>query len=200
MAALIASSTTSVIENAVSLNQEDVTRNRKSFLVGGLATGCLIVSLMLMPNAASAQADPKVAKAMELLKAKTAKLGAPKIEGKDAVEGKDVPALYFGTTKMNNNFTVVDEVVAEAGGTATLFVKAGDDYVRVSTNVPKPDGSGRAIGTVLDPTGKAIVAIRQGQAFYGEVPILGTPYVTGYEPIKDGSANVTGIYYVGYKK
>jgi hypothetical protein len=29
---------------------------------------------------------------------------------------------------------------------------------------------------------------------------LGTPYVTGYEPIKDGSGNVTGIYYVGYKK
>jgi Cache 3/Cache 2 fusion domain len=174
--------------------------NRKSFFVGSLVAACFIVSLMLMPNAASAQADPKVAKAMELLKAKTAKLGAPKIEGKDAVEGKDVPALYFGTTKMNNNFTVVDEVVAEAGGTATLFVKAGDDYVRVSTNVPKPDGSGRAIGTVLDPTGKAIVAIGQGQAFYGEVPILGTPYVTGYEPIKDGSGNVTGIYYVGYKK
>ncbi len=151
-------------------------------------------------KSASAQADPKVAKAMKLLKAKTAKLGAPKIEGKDAVEGKDVPALYFGTTKMNNNFTLVDEVVAKAGGTATLFVKAGDDYVRVSTNVPKPDGSGRAIGTVLDPTGKAIVAIRQGQAFYGEVPILGTPYVTGYEPIKDDSGNVTGIYYVGYKK
>jgi Cache 3/Cache 2 fusion domain len=151
-------------------------------------------------KSASAQADPKVAKAMKLLKAKTAKLGAPKIEGKDAVEGKDVPALYFGTTKMNNNFTVVDEVVAKAGGTATLFVKAGDDYVRVSTNVPKPDGSGRAIGTVLDPTGKAIAAIRQGQAFYGEVPILGTPYITGYEPIKDGSGNVTGIYYVGYKK
>jgi hypothetical protein len=174
--------------------------NRKSFLVGSLATGCFIVLLMLMPNASSAQADPKVAKAMELLKAKTAKLGASKIEGKDAVEGKDVPALYFGTTKMNNNFTVVDEVVAEAGGTATLFVKAGDDYVRISTNVPKPDGSGRAIGTVLDPAGKAIVAIRQGQAFYGEVPILGTPYTTGYEPIKDASGNVIGIYYAGYKK
>src|SRR5262249_47611712 len=127
--------------------------NRKSFFGGILAAGCFIVSLMLMPNAASAQgaqADPKVAKAMKLLKAKTAKLGAPKIEGKDAVEGKDVPALYFGTTKMNNNFTVVDGVVRKAGGTATLFVKAGDDdYVRVSTNVPKPDGSGRAIGTVL---------------------------------------------------
>jgi hypothetical protein len=126
---------TSVIKNAVSLNQEDATMNRKSFFVGILAAGCFIVSLMLMPNAASAQADPKVAKAMKLLKAKTAKLGAPKIEGKDAVEGKDVPALYFGKTKMNNNFKVVDEVVRKAGGTATLFVKAGDDdYVRDPAN------------------------------------------------------------------
>src|SRR5262249_7514928 len=79
----IASSTTSVIKNAVSLNQEDATVNRKSFFVGSLATGCLIVSLMLMPNAASAQADPKVAKAMAILKAETAKLGAPKVEGTD---------------------------------------------------------------------------------------------------------------------
>src|SRR5262249_33582722 len=101
---------------------------------------------------------------------------------------------------MNNKFKVVDEVVAGAGGGATLLVKAGDAYVRVSTNVRKPDGRGRAIGTVLDPAGKAIAAIRQGQAFYGEVPILGTPYITGYEPIKDASGNVTGIYYVGYKK
>ena len=101
---------------------------------------------------------------------------------------------------MNNNFAAVDEVVAEAEGTATLFVKAGDDYVRVSTNVPKPDGSGRAIGTVLDPTGKAIEAIRKGIAFYGEVPILGTPYVTGYEPIKDAGGKVIGILYVGYPK
>jgi len=48
--------------------------NRKSFFVGILAAGCFIVSLMRVPNAASAQADdPKVAKAMELLKANQAR-------------------------------------------------------------------------------------------------------------------------------
>lgn len=70
--------------------------------------------------------------------------------------------------------------------TATFFVMSGDEYVRVFTSVPKPDGSGRAIGTFLDPAGKAIAEIRQGKPFYGEVTILGTPYVTGYEPMKDG--------------
>ncbi len=113
--------------------------------------------------------------------------------------GKQVPAIYFGSTKMNNSFDLVDEVAKEAGGTATIFVKSGDEYVRVATNVKKDDGS-RAIGTVLDPKGKAIESIRKNEAFYGEVDILGKPYITGYDPIQDSSKNVIGIYYVGYLK
>ncbi|HEY6281006.1 MAG TPA: Cache 3/Cache 2 fusion domain-containing protein [Burkholderiales bacterium] len=174
--------------------------NRKIFIVSILATGCFIATSLLMPSVGNAGADPKVAKAMADLKARTAKLGKPKIQGMEAVSGKDAAALYFGKTKINNNYDVVDAVVKEYGGTATLFVKTGDEYVRVSTNVPKPDGSGRATGTILDPKGKAIVAINNGEAFYGEVTILGVPYITGYEPIKDKSGNVFGIYYVGYKK
>src|SRR5262245_9714185 len=101
---------------------------------------------MLMSGTGHAQADPRVAKSVETLKAMTAKLGAPKVEGTEAVGGKDAPALYFGTTKVNNNFDVVDAVGKEDGQgmTATLFVKGGDEFIRVSTSVPKPDGSGRA--------------------------------------------------------
>jgi hypothetical protein len=172
--------------------------NRKSFIVGILAAGCFVATSMVMPSTGNAQADPKVAKAMADLKAATAKLGAPKVDGKEAVGGKDAPGLYFGTTKMNNNFSVVDEVAKNNGGTATLFVKGGDEYIRVATNVPKPDGSGRAIGTVL--AGPALESIKAGKAHYGEVPILGVPYITGYEPIKDGSGAIIGVYYVGYKK
>jgi hypothetical protein len=43
-------------------------------------------------------------------------------------------------------------------------------------------------------------SIKAGKAYYGEVPILGTPYITGYEPIKDSSGAEIGVYYVGYKK
>jgi hypothetical protein len=100
---------------------------------------------------------------------------------------------------MNNNFTLVDEVVKEVGGTATIFVKSGADYVRVATNVKKDDGS-RAIGTILDPKGKAIESINRNEAFYGEATILGKPYLTGYEPVHDAANNVIGIYYVGYMR
>jgi hypothetical protein len=160
---------------------------------------CIIATSVLLPRASDAQSPEMVKHAMALLKAKTAKLGAPGIKGEDAVAGKQVPALYFGATKMNNNFTVVDEVKQEVGGTATLFVKSGDEFVRVATNVQKNDGS-RAVGTVLDPKGKAIAAIRGGNAYYGEADILGKPYITGYEPIRDSSSAVIGIYYVGYPK
>jgi len=174
--------------------------HRKSRLIGILVAACFATATLLMPSLGRAQADPRVQKSMELLKSMTAKLGAPKVDGKEAVGGKDAPALHFGTTKMNNNFEVVDAIGKEDGKgmTATLFVKGGDEYIRVSTSVPKPDGSGRAIGTVL--AGPALEAIRQGKAYYGDVPILGVPYTTGYEPIKDSSGSAIGVYYVGYKK
>src|SRR3954466_15521213 len=137
--------------------------------------------------------------AMQLLKSKAAKLGVPSAKGEEAVAGKVVPALYFGETKMNNNFVLVDEVQKEVGGTATIFVKSGDEFVRVATNVKKDDGS-RAIGTVLDPKGKANAAITKGESYFGEADILGKPYITGYEPVRNASNNVVGIYYVGYLK
>ena len=83
-------------------------------------------SFMLLASAANAQ-EARTAASMAALKDKTAKLGAPKIQGIEEVGGKSAPALYFGSTKMNNNFTVVDEVAKEGGPgmVATLFVKAG---------------------------------------------------------------------------
>ena len=188
---------------------------RVSLLACGIATS------MLLPGVGHAQADPKVDKALADLKARTARLGAPRLERTEAVGGTAASALYFGRTKINNNFEVVDAVVKEYGGTATLFAKTGNEYVRVSTNVPLGVGMGRAIGTILNPKGKAIVNINKGEPFYGEVVIITAealrgdsigdseaygatidqaPYITGYEPIKDSSGKVIGVYFVGYKK
>jgi hypothetical protein len=42
--------------------------------------------------------------------------------------------------------------------------------------------------------------IKEGEAYYGDATILGKSYVTGYDPIRDASGNVIGIYCVGYMK
>jgi hypothetical protein len=163
-----------------------------------LAFGFLATPV-LMPSVGNAQ-DARVVKSMAALKDQTAKLGTPKIDGKDAVGGRDAPALYFGSTKMNTNFSVVDAVAEEGGrGTAaTLFVKSGDDYIRVATNVSTRMGSGRGLGTVL--TGAPLAAIKAGNAYYGKASVLGTPYISGYEPSKDATGATIGIYFVGYTK
>ena len=89
---------------------------------------------------------------------------------------------------------------------ATLFVKAGlqearatagEEYIRVATSVLLPDGR-RAVGTVLGSP--ALESIRAGQPYHGAVEVLGTQYITAYQPIKDASGETIGAYFVGYKK
>jgi hypothetical protein len=155
--------------------------------------------LVQFPSRVFAGPAEDVQAAMRLLKSKAATLGAAIVHGEEAVAGEIVPALHFGATKMNNNFALVDEVQKEVGGTATIFVKSGDQFVRVATNIINDDGS-RFIGTTLDTKGKAMAAIAKGESYFGEADILGSSYVTGYEPIRDASSNVIGIYYVGYLK
>ncbi|MCK6389859.1 MAG: methyl-accepting chemotaxis protein [Azonexus sp.] len=135
--------------------------------------------------------------AMRLLKERGAALGPAVLGAPVQVKDKTVPNLLLGGKPQANNFELVDGVVGIAGGTATLFVKHGEDFVHISTNVKKDNE--RATGTVLDPKGAAIAAIREGKAFYGVVDILGNPFLTGYEPIRDAQQQVIGIWYVGYK-
>ncbi len=135
--------------------------------------------------------------AMRLLIERGNALGPAALGAVVQVKDKNVSNLLLGGKAQANQFDLVDGVVQVAGGTATLFVKQGDDFVRVSTNVKRDNV--RAIGTVLDPKGKAIAAIREGKAFYGQVDILGNPFLTGYEPIRNVQGEVIGIWYVGYK-
>ncbi len=140
--------------------------------------------------------NQQVSSGISLLKEGTTQLGAATIEQGDATGITDV-TLKFGTTAINNNFELVDDIKSNIGGTSTIFVKSGSSFIRVSTNVKKDDGS-RAIGTELDPKGAAYKVISEGSAFHGMVFILGKPFIAGYEPIKDNSGEVVGIYYTGY--
>jgi hypothetical protein len=185
----------SIVPSLIAASAAVTSLVKKAMLV--LAVGFLATP-MLMPSAGNAQ-DARCAKAMAALKDQTGKLGAPKIEGTDAVGGKHAPALYFGSTKMNNNFAVVDEVAKEGGEemAATLFVKGGDEYIRVATTLPNRDGRGRAVGTVL--AGPALESIKAGKAYSGVEVVFGTTYTADYEPITDASGAIIGVYVVGYK-
>jgi methyl-accepting chemotaxis protein len=139
----------------------------------------------------------QVKAAMRVLKREASVLGTPSLGKPVRVMDKTVPDLILGNTSQANNFAVVDKVKELMGGVATLFVKSGDEFVRISTNVQTDKGA-RGIGTILDPQGKAIVATRQGKSFYGAVYILDKPYITLYEPMTNDSGEVIGVWLVGF--
>jgi Cache 3/Cache 2 fusion domain len=140
--------------------------------------------------------DPKATIAD--LDARLAKIGAAKIDGTDSVAGTTVPAIYFGDRKINNNYDVVDAVRKAHNATATVFVKDGDEFVRVSTNVLTPEGK-RGVGTKL-ARNAAYEAITKGQQYCGPIDVLGTAFDACYNPIKDAGGKTIGISYIGHKK
>ena len=145
----------------------------------------------------SAQAyDPKATIAD--LDSRLAKIGVPRIEGTETVAGKPVPAIYFGDRKINNNYDVVDAVRKAHSATATVFVKDGEEFVRVSTNVLTPEGK-RGVGTQL-ARNAAYAAVSKGQQYCGAIDVLGTAFDACYNPIKDAGGKIIGVSYIGHKK
>src|SRR6476620_7316590 len=114
---------------------------RNKWIVAILA--CFII---LLPSLGSAQ-SAKVKTAMADLKAMTADLGTPKLQGSN---------LYFGNDQADQS--IVEALVTKDGGAASLFVKRGDQYVRVATTLKKDDGSS-AVGTTMDAKNPAMAKL-----------------------------------------
>ena len=140
----------------------------------------------------------KVNLSMVLLKDRCKLLGNPALEGVIQLQGKPIPNLIIGKTQVTNLSEIVDDLSGLVGGTATIFVIDGKNFVRITTNVLKNNKS-RAIGTILSPESGAYSQLIQGKSFQGVVDILDQPYITRYEPMYDNNGALIGAYYVGYK-
>jgi hypothetical protein len=160
-----------------------------------IRTAALTAALALASLAALAY-EPK--DTIADLDARLAKIGAARLEGTDRAGDKDVPALYFGERKINNNYDVVDAIRKAHTATATVFVKSGDEFVRVSTNVLTPEGK-RGVGTQL-ARNAAYAAVVKGEQFCGPIDVLGTAFDACYNPLKDAKGQIIGVTYIGHKK
>ncbi|AXO86548.1 methyl-accepting chemotaxis protein [Pseudomonas parafulva] len=113
------------------------------------------------------------------------------------VAGIATPALYLGDHLLNNDLSIVDEFQQMTAGIATLFVRSGDDFVRIATNLKKQDGS-RAIGTQLDRAHPAYARLLAGQMYVGRAVLFERNYMTRYVPVSDTSGRVIAVLFVGF--
>jgi Methyl-accepting chemotaxis protein len=113
------------------------------------------------------------------------------------VAGVQTPGLSLGSEVLNNNFKEVDDFKTMTAGVATVFVRSGDDFIRVSTSLTKQDGT-RAIGTVLDRAGPAYGPVVSGQSYIGRALLFGRYYMSQYTPVRDSSGKIIAVLYVGF--
>ncbi|HEY3059411.1 MAG TPA: methyl-accepting chemotaxis protein [Chloroflexota bacterium] len=98
--------------------------------------------------------------------------------------------LTFGSYVANDDFSIVDTVKDKTGSEATLFQLIDGKLIRVTTTVPKADGSGRGVGTEL--IGPAAEAFKRGESYLGINPILGKDYIARYDLIRDAANKPIG--------
>jgi methyl-accepting chemotaxis protein len=107
-----------------------------------------------------------------------------------------VPAISSGGKVLNLDFTIPDNFTRLTGVYATVFVRRGDDFVRVTTSHKKENGE-RAIGTKLAADHPGYRKVLDGQSYAGPANLFGGMYMTSYVPVKDAAGKVIGILYVG---
>ena len=114
-----------------------------------------------------------------------------------AVGSLQAPTLYLGSSALNNDFTEVDEFRQLTAGVATVFVRDGDEFVRVSTSLTKPDGS-RAIGTALDHAHPAYARLLSGEGYVWRALLFERFYMTQYTPVRDSAGRGFAVLFVGF--
>ncbi len=112
------------------------------------------------------------------------------------VQGRLTPLLRNGAHVLNLDFSIPDRFTERTGLRATIFARVGEDFVRVTTSVLKPDGQ-RAIGTPLDRSQAAYRRVRQGESYVGYATIFGRRCMTRYDPVRDAAGQVVAVLYVG---
>lgn len=125
--------------------------------------------------------------------------GAVRVDSGRTVQvgGRVVPTAQTPSGVLNLDFTQVDSFSRLTGGVATVFVRVGDDFVRVTTSLKKEDGS-RAVGTALDAKHPAYRSMLDGQPYLGKARLFGRDYMTKYVPVLDGAGRSVAALFVGF--
>ncbi len=109
-----------------------------------------------------------------------------------------ISQMIYDDSPIYHNYNFVDELGGILNGTATIFQKIPQGYLRISTNVKNKEGE-RGVNTFIPNSSPVIKAIEKGKAYKGRAFVVDDWYVTIYKPIINEGV-VRGILYVGVKE
>ena len=103
----------------------------------------------------------------------------------------DVPVLRNRERELNDDFTAPDHLLASTGAVSSIFVRQGDEFVRISTSLKNEKGE-RSLGTRLSASHPAVARLLADQAWTGRVSLFGGEWMAHYLPARDQSGKVIG--------
>jgi len=83
---------------------------------------------------------------------------------------------------ISSDFRIADEVSRIFGTEVTIFVRSGDDFLRISTSITDERGN-RVVGTWMGSDNPALAPLLMGESFHDRVEILGVEHFANYRPI-----------------
>ncbi|MBU0985303.1 MAG: methyl-accepting chemotaxis protein [candidate division Zixibacteria bacterium] len=100
-----------------------------------------------------------------------------------------------GEFVVNDNIALVDGIQKATAAHCSIFLRDGNRARRIATTV-RTDGDKRAVGSDIDPAVFESVVVN-GESFRGRANVVGTWFVTMYEPIRDQYGAVVGVLSCG---
>ena len=107
-----------------------------------------------------------------------------------------VGTLRLDNTVLNQRVDEVDRFTARTGAVATVFARAGEQLLRVTTSLRQQDGQ-RALGTALDPDSPAYKNLMAGLPYIGKARLFGRDYMARYTALENSQGQVIGATFVG---
>ncbi len=122
------------------------------------------------------------------------------VEPKVKVGDVMAPDINFGKVGVANNDDQLKKVAYAqgSGSAATVFVRDGSDFVRISTTILNAQGK-KVLGTKLAVDSPAYGPASRGEAYCGEAKIVDFMFDTCYEPIRSNGETI-GLYLFAIRK
>jgi methyl-accepting chemotaxis protein len=109
-------------------------------------------------------------------------------------------ATEYGDLNLNSlksQYKLVDEASRDLGVVATIFMREGNDFRRITTSISDKRGR-RAVDTFLGSESPAYSPVMAGKSFSGTAKIFNVDYLVTYKPVfEKGTQNVIGILFLG---
>ncbi|MGV2184515.1 methyl-accepting chemotaxis protein [Rhizobium rhizogenes] len=173
-----------------------IVRQVVAITLGLLAVSTAAIVAVTYYNLSRDVMDSAVADARDASRAMAILYAAGDDGAKIALKDTELASVTEEKIPTFSDHDLVDRAAQSIAGVATIFEKQDSDYVRVSTNVKKQDGS-RAVGTKLAADHPAQPVLARGEAYYGPAQLFGRNFMTGYFPVKNAAGANVGILFIG---